>query len=40
MPFDTERSRDSYRGRYRDQHNSGSSNRNHNDDRSARGNYR
>jgi len=35
-----ERSRDGYRGRYRDRHNNGSINRNNQDDRSTRGNYR
>ncbi len=40
MPSDMERSRDGYRGRYRDRHNNGSTNRNSHDDRSTRGNYR
>jgi hypothetical protein len=41
MLSDMERSRDGYRGRYRDRHNNGSTNRNHNhEDRSTSGNYR
>jgi hypothetical protein len=35
-----ERSRDGYRGRYRDRHTNGSINRNNHEDRSTRGNYR
>ncbi len=40
MSIDMERSRDGYRGRYRDQHDNGSINRSNHDERSIRGNYR
>ncbi len=39
MSINMERSRDGYRGRYRDRHNNGSTSRSNHDDRSTRGNY-